>query len=359
MAFVNFKTKRRRRIATSPPFGASHAETAMREGELRFRELLEALPTPIYTTDANGALTYFNQAAVEFWGRRPEIGASVWCGSWRLFNPDGSPLPHDQCPMAIALKEDRCVRNVEAIAERPDGTRVPFMPFPTPLHDCAGRLVGAVNMLVDIGFHKRAAVQQRQLINELNHRVKNTLSTAQSIVSQTLRSARDLGQARTAVDDRLLSLGRAYDVLTTRNWEGADLRQIAQVALACRTAEAPRCEIEGPDVELTPKVALALALAVHELAMNAVKHGALSTPGGKVQLNWRLEGAGGSRRLKLLWRESGGRAVVAPERVGFGTRLLEQGLAAELGGEGGISYPASGAVCSIDIGLPLHEAVVT
>ena len=107
-----------------------------------FRELLEALPTAIYTTDANGRITFFNQAAVEFSGRTPEIGSDQWCVTWRLYWPDGRPMAHDECPMARALKEDRLIRDEEAIAERPDGTRVPFMPYPTPLHDATGRLVG-------------------------------------------------------------------------------------------------------------------------------------------------------------------------------------------------------------------------
>ena len=95
-------------------------------------ELLEALPVAVYTTDAEGRITYYNQAAAELWGHRPELGSSQWCGSWRLYWPDGRPLPHDECPMAIALKEGRPVRGVAAVAERPDGTRVPFLPYPTP-----------------------------------------------------------------------------------------------------------------------------------------------------------------------------------------------------------------------------------
>jgi two-component system, chemotaxis family, CheB/CheR fusion protein len=120
-----------------------------------FRTLLEALPAAIYTTDADGRITYYNGAAAALWGRRPELGASEWCGSWKLFRADGSPLPHDQCPMALTIKEGRAIRGMEAIAERPDGTRVHFMPFPTPLHDASGALTGAVNMLVDISDRKR------------------------------------------------------------------------------------------------------------------------------------------------------------------------------------------------------------
>jgi PAS domain S-box-containing protein len=126
------------------------------ETEKRFRTVLDGLPAAIYTTDAAGRVTYFNQAAADLAGRQPELGTDEWCVTWRLYRPDGTHLPHDQCPMAVALKENRPVRGVEAILERPDGTRIPFIPYPTPLRDAAGELVGAVNMLVDISERKVA-----------------------------------------------------------------------------------------------------------------------------------------------------------------------------------------------------------
>jgi PAS domain S-box-containing protein len=135
------------------------------EDEGFFREILDVLPTAVYTTNASGQITYFNEAAVALWGYRPELGSSEWCGSWKLFWPDGRPLPHDQCPMAVALREGRPVRGIEAIAERPDGSRVPFMPFPTPLYDASGVLLGAVNMLVDITDRKRAGEYEQRLIS--------------------------------------------------------------------------------------------------------------------------------------------------------------------------------------------------
>jgi PAS domain S-box-containing protein len=152
------------------------SQATLRERERRFRELLDALPAAVYTTDAAGRITYYNEAAADLWGDRPALGSSEWCGSWKLFWPDGTPLPHDECPMAVALKEDRAVRGMEAAAERPDGTRVPFIPYPTPIHDETGKLVGAVNMLVDITDRKRAEEQHNLLVRELHHRVKNTLA---------------------------------------------------------------------------------------------------------------------------------------------------------------------------------------
>jgi len=124
-----------------------------------FRQVVEALPAAVYVTDAEGRITYYNAAAVELWGCRPPLGDSRWCGSWRLYRLDGSLLPHDECPMAIAIKENREVRGVEAYAERPDGIRVRFAPYPTPLHDETGALIGAVNMLVDV-TDRRSTEQQ-------------------------------------------------------------------------------------------------------------------------------------------------------------------------------------------------------
>ncbi|WP_441999164.1 PAS domain-containing protein [Microvirga sp. 2TAF3] len=122
-----------------------------------FPEILEALPAAVYVTDAVGFITYYNEAAVALWGRRPVLGQDRWCGSWRIYRPDGTALPHEDCPMAIALRENKEVRNVDAIAERPDGTWVHFMPFATPLRDASDTLIGAVNVLIDIGALQVAA----------------------------------------------------------------------------------------------------------------------------------------------------------------------------------------------------------
>jgi PAS domain S-box-containing protein len=128
-----------------------------------FRKILDDLPAAIYVTDALGRITYFNEAAATLWGHRPSIGTSEWCGSWKLFWPDGRSLPHGECPMAVAIKEKRPVRGMEAIAERPDGTRVPFLPYPTPLFNDDGVPVGAVNMLVDVTDRKQAELVKQRL----------------------------------------------------------------------------------------------------------------------------------------------------------------------------------------------------
>src|SRR3981189_1988857 len=133
------------------------------EGDDFFRELVNALPAAVYTTDPSGRITYYNEAAAALWGCRPGLGNSDWCGSWKLFWPDGRVMPHDQCPMATAVKQQQAIRGLEAVAERPDGTRVPFLPFPTPIFNASGVFVGAVNMLVDITERKRAEEATQRL----------------------------------------------------------------------------------------------------------------------------------------------------------------------------------------------------
>ncbi len=133
-----------------------NARAELRRSDDQFHQLLEALPVPVYTTDKSGTITYYNRAAAEFAGREPVVGKEKWCVTFRLFTTDGRELPHDQCPMAVALRENRPVRNIDAIAQRPDGTLFPFLPFPTPLHDENGEVIGAVNVLIDLTERKRA-----------------------------------------------------------------------------------------------------------------------------------------------------------------------------------------------------------
>jgi PAS domain S-box-containing protein len=135
---------------------AKSAELRIRESERKFREMVDALPAAIYTTDSEGRLTHFNPAAVKLSGRVPELGTDRWCITWKLFLADGTPLPHDRCPMAIALQEGRVIDGAECIAERPDGSRFWFTPYPTPLRDSEGKIVGGINMLVDITARKAA-----------------------------------------------------------------------------------------------------------------------------------------------------------------------------------------------------------
>jgi PAS domain S-box-containing protein len=325
------------------------AEERMQASERAFRDLLAALPAAVYTTDAEGKITFFNEAAAELWGMRPEVGSN-WCGSWRLYYPDGSPMPHDQCPMAVALREDRPIRGEEAIAERPDGTRVPFEPYPTPLHDERGRVIGAVNMLIDITERKRAEAEQKALLDELNHRVKNTLATVQSLAAQTIRGSTVPQDVRQAFEARLIALSKVHDQLTRQRWESADLQQIVSDMVEPYRSWAPGgIELQGEHVRLGAQTALTLAMIFHELATNAVKYGSLSSAAGRLSVSWKLTNGGRPPRLSIDWRESGGPAVSKPARRGFGTKLVERGVEQELRGSAQMRFEAAGLHCTMEI----------
>ena len=144
-----------------------HQQAQQQDGARRLIELMHALPTAVYTTDADGHITFYNQGAVDLWGYKPVLGKTRWCGAWKLFDIDGSPMAHEVSPMAIALREGRPIRDAEAMLERPDGVRIPFAPYPTPLHDSDGKIIGGVNMLVDISRHRAAEESQQRLIDGL------------------------------------------------------------------------------------------------------------------------------------------------------------------------------------------------
>jgi PAS domain S-box-containing protein len=255
------------------------AQQKLKDSEQRLQELIAAIPAAIYTTDAEGKITYFNEAAVALAGRTPSLGTDEWCVTWKLYHPDGTPLPHDECPMAVALKEGRAIRNAEAVAERPDGTRVPFIPFPTPLRDGSGKVVGAINMLVDISERRQAETQQRLLLNELNHRVKNNMQILQSLLFTAAKRAKS-DEARQVLDDatrRVAAMAAAQRVL----YGTMDASRFAASEFLHAVCETVKQTLP-PDVKivcqsasgvLSNDVAMPLSLILNELLTNAAKHG--------------------------------------------------------------------------------------
>jgi len=457
------------RLESLSPFGLSSKPAG---GPLRsddhFRKILDDLPAAIYVTDAKGRITYFNEAAATLWSYRPQLGKSEWCGSWKLYWPDGTPLPPGECPMALALKEKRAVRGMEAVAERPDGTRVPFISYPTPLYSRTGKLLGAVNMLVDItdrklaetfaqriasivessddaiiskdlsgtilswndgagrlfGYtaeemigkpvtilippqrleeepgiisriargeqvhhyetirrrkdgslvnisltvspvkdangkiigaskiarditnRKRAEEQKNLLLLEMKHRIKNTLATVQALATQTMRSAS--AEERATFLARLQSLANAHDLLVLEQWNRALLKDVVQGALdAFQEKQRERFLIEGPNqIWLDSDKSLAVAMALHELATNAVKYGALSNLSGRIMIAWEV--LGNPARVKLHWKERGGPPVKPPKHKGFGSRLLQHALG---GDPPKMDFDPRGLECVLDVVL--------
>lgn len=340
-----------------PMADAPRAYAFAREDERRFRSILDALPVPIYTTDAQGRLTYFNSAAAALWGRRPPLGTTEWCSSWKLYWPNGTPMAHEECPMALALKERRPIRGIETVAERPDGTRVPFEPAPTPLFDEAGRMIGAVNILTDISERKRAEEQQALLTRELHHRVKNTLATVQAIMGVTARSAKTIDEFSEALIGRIDSLAKTHLLLSDEAgaaYFGAILHKELD---AFDRGDEGRIVLNGPAIELPTQLAVTLGMALHELATNAARFGALSTPDGRVEVTWRLviEASGGL--LEVDWIESGGPAVRKPTFKGFGTRLFGTVLPGQIQAKATAEFPPEGL--RFRMSVPLPEAALT
>ncbi|QPC86961.1 PAS domain S-box protein [Mesorhizobium sp. NBSH29] len=325
-------------------------ESAREESERRHREILEAMPAAIYTTDKEGRITFYNQAAVAFSGNKPVVGSDSWCVSYKLFRPDGTFLPHDQCPMAIALKEQRAtLGEYEAIAERPDGSRVPFMPFATPLFDSDGVLTGAVNMLVDITERKKAEEQQKLLIDELNHRVKNTLAIVQSLASQTAKNSNSIQSFTHSFSDRLQALSQAHDLLAKTGWAHASLVDVVSLTLKPFKGEVLA---DGPTMAIAPAAALSLTMVLHELATNAAKYGALSQDTGKVTVAWEIVPAD-QTTFRLHWSETGGPVVTPPDQHGFGTKLIERSVGRDLAGRVELNFKPEGFQCALE--MPLNE----
>ncbi len=322
------------------------AQQVLQEREQWFHDLLEALPAAIYTTDADGRITFYNQAAIDFSGRRPELGSDEWCVTWKLYQPDGTPMPHDECPMAVALKEDRVIRGAEAVAERPDGTCLSFAPYPTPLHDRTGKLVGAVNMLVDVTERKQAEKRLALLAREVDHRSKNMLAVIQAMVRFTRAdTAREFAAT---ILGRISALANAHTLLSESRWEGADLKRLAEEELApYRTEGEARVRIEGHTLALVPTVAQSLAIVLHELTTNAVKHGALSKPGGQISVTWSQDETGG---LGLRWMETGpASAVWTQRREGFGMSVIKRTIEDQLEGGLCLEWTDTGLVCTLQV----------
>jgi two-component sensor histidine kinase len=221
-----------------------------------------------------------------------------------------------------------------------------------PRRDSEGNIVLWYGNTEDIHERKVAEEHQRLLINELNHRVKNTLASVQAIAFQTLRGDVPVAEARSRFEERLMALSAAHNLLTEENWGGASLERVVEDATEHLAGDSDRFDVAGEPLRLAPRAALALAMALHELGTNAAKYGALSVDGGRVSIGWTVA----DERLRLEWRESGGPPVKPPDRRGFGSRLIERGLEADLGGAAALRFEPEGLRCEIQASLAAIRA---
>jgi two-component sensor histidine kinase len=220
---------------------------------------------------------------------------------------------------------------------RKDGGRVPVLVGAAMFSGAPGE---GVAFVLDLS-------ERKVMVNELNHRVKNTLATVRAISAQTLRTAQSPEAFAAAFQDRLTALSKTHDLLNRTSWTGVALRDLVEQALAPHGRDG-QVRLDGEDVRLGPIAAVTLGMAVHELAANAAKYGALSTPSGRVRVTWRPSAPG---RLQLVWEELGGPPVQPPSRRGFGSELIQKVLAAELRGEVRLEFPSQGVRCTMDMAL--------
>lgn len=327
------------------------SEEALRESEERFRAMFELGPVAVYFCDASGVIQNFNPRAVELWGREPASGDTDerFCGSFKLFRPDGSFMPHEQCPMAeVVSGKIPAARDAEVLIERSDGSRVTVVVNIRPLKNLRGEVTGAINCFYDITERKKAEERQRLLMNELAHRGKNLLAVVHSIASRTMSGKRSLAEAREVLANRIQALARSQTVLMADGFEYASLAEIIRLEIE---GFSDHVNADGPDIMLNPKAAQTFALLVHELATNATKHGALSLSAGRVSIQWGAEGAGEEARFLFQWQEHDGPPVKLPTREGFGRILLEKVVAQDFGTKPKVSFAPGGL--SYEIRAPL------
>jgi PAS domain S-box-containing protein len=330
--------------------GRVAAEAARRESEERLDLAIRARGLGIFDWHVPSGKVIWSEQEERIFGLEPgtfESDISGWAS--RVLPED---LARMQAAISEAMADKQRDMDFEFRIRRADGevrhlegsARFLYAEDGTPL-----RMVG-VN--IDVTARKRAEEEQRLLVNELNHRVKNTLATVQSIALHTLRKEARPEQAREALEERIMALSRAHDVLTKESWGSPKLRDVvAQAIDPYRTPGDARFFVEGAKARLLPQQALALAMALNELATNATKYGALSNGTGYVRLTWSIDERKTPRRLSLRWEEHGGPRVEAPQRRGFGSRLIERALASDFGGDVRLEFPATGVVCTLETSI--------
>ncbi len=243
----------------------------------------------------------------------------------------------------------------DVLYRRKDGSEFWAAVYISPVRDAAGGVVQYFASFADLTIYKADEAKSKLLIDELNHRVKNTLSTVQSIVWQAMRTGSDTKAIQEAIESRLFALSRSHDLLTRENWESAGLFDIVHDALepfAVADGRAKRIILKGENIRFPPTEALALGIVFNELATNAAKYGALSNEAGSILIEWKKEPSAESARILLHWKEKDGPPVTAPSRKGFGTRVIERGLAHELDSSVHLDFPPSGMACTMTIPMP-------
>ena len=328
------------------------ALAAQRSSEERHRRILEsAIDYAIISMDLSGRVTSWNEGAFRILGWSEEEVCGLPCEVF--FTPEDRIAGIAGAEMAAALSHGR--GSDERWHLRKDGSRFWASGEMMPLTDEDGQPIGFLKILRDrteyrqaqeaLRASEEAADRDRNLLaGELEHRVKNTLAMAQALVSQSLRRASNLADAGRSIEDRLVSLGRAHDVLTRSNWTVAPIGEVVSAATKILVVSPERVTVSGPEISIKARAVVGLTMALHELCTNATKYGAFSNGQGQVSIDWSITGQGDDAMFELVWRETGGPTVSPPAHKGFGSRLIGVGLLGATADQSTVDYQPTGVV---------------
>lgn len=327
-----------------------NTEHALVQSEAQFKIFAQAMPNQVWASDPSGLLDWFNDQVYAYSGLGYEdMKGHGWT---RIVHPDDVAAAGAAWADALATGEPY---QAQFRLKRVDDAWRWHLARALPISDESGAITRWVGTNTDIDDQKateaslkRVQAQQRLLATELQHRMKNTMTMVGAIAHQTFRSASTKDQAKDALESRLSALSAAHDMLLETGWEGASLPLVVERAVALHRPTQESIRISGPDLELSSRQALSLALALHELATNAVKYGALSVPTGTISITWGFSDVEGEKYLRFEWREQGGPLVNPPKKQGFGSRLIERTLASDFGNSVVMSFEPSGLICRFD-----------
>lgn len=320
-------------------------ETALRTSEARLRATHDNAAVGIAEVDRDGRFISVNEARCKLTGHAREELIGQHFG--HVTHPDSLEQDLELFARQVAGELDTYTTESQFI--RKDGSTGWARVTSTALRDASGNFLHAVRVIEDVTERRAADRRQKLLIDELNHRVKNTLATVQSLAWQSNRPGVPPQVAQERFQERLLALSRTHNLLNETLWEGASLRLLLEAELQPYAAGSQRTRLSGPDIDLPARLAVVLGMAFHELATNAVKYGALSTASGQVQVDWRVDGSGEGKLLTVDWCELGGPMLEAEPTPGFGSRLLRQTITHELAGQLDLRYEREGVCCTVTV----------
>jgi len=322
------------------------AEEAIERERSLLEATVQAIPIGVLLVTPEGRISLVNRRMLEMW--KLDEKRSIHDQNELLWlRPDGTPYEKSEWPVIQAIRFGRHIEGQEALT-KVDGKISNVVINAVPVRDGMGRIIGAVSACYDVTDLRQAMNRQQILLDEINHRVKNTLAAVQSVARLSVHSATTINEYVVAFEQRLFALSAAYNLLTENNWEGVTLKNIVERIVA-PYASAERFKIEGPALTLSPRLSLALAAAVQELATNAAKYGALSNREGKIEIWWAYQDD--EHHMTFHWIETDGPFVNTPTRRGFGSKFIQEARADDTGWKVDVQYLSPGVHCTFVIAL--------